>query len=274
MLGCVNCSGLIRSPSHYIQRLRAMVNGGSWLRGHPEELNGWEVFMKTEVVQTEDEKATLIIAIKPFDWLYVKASCFPSYLRTERGWNEIRLQTVGLWVDSRKDCQVRKGTCPGKKKDSGLVQSSPSCGCVGETGSPLGFLPEVEGILSGRPGDGWNDRMSSQCHSCDFSDVLDPVLVITSLFHTPLDSRGRLSGPLALSQGPQGHRKGRGRYPAWGPSSFLPGKAVAGGGRGTSFLSVRPDLPLRPGMSLFKNARNQTPGFSVQFKPPVPPYSG
>lgn len=47
------------------------------------ELDGREVFLRTEVVQPEDEKATLIIAIKPLDWLYVEASCSPSYLRTE-----------------------------------------------------------------------------------------------------------------------------------------------------------------------------------------------
>lgn len=36
----------------------------------------------------------------------------------------------------------------------------------------------------------------------------------------------------------------------------------------------RPDLPLWPGMSLFENARNQTPGFSIQRKPLVPPHQG
>lgn len=51
--------------------------------GHAEELDGREVFMRPEVVQPEDEKAILIIAIKPLDWLYVEASCSPSCLRTE-----------------------------------------------------------------------------------------------------------------------------------------------------------------------------------------------
>lgn len=42
-----------------------------------------EVFMRIEVVQPEDEKADLIIAGMPSDWLYVETSCSPSYLRTE-----------------------------------------------------------------------------------------------------------------------------------------------------------------------------------------------
>lgn len=39
--------------------------------------------MRTEVIQPEDEKANLIIAFKPLDWLYVETSCSSSYLGTE-----------------------------------------------------------------------------------------------------------------------------------------------------------------------------------------------
>ena len=39
--------------------------------------------MRTEVIQPEDEKGNLIIAVKPLDWLYVETSCSPSYLGTK-----------------------------------------------------------------------------------------------------------------------------------------------------------------------------------------------
>lgn len=87
--------------------------------------------------------------------------------------DEVRLQAEGLWEDSRKACQVRKGTCP-RRRGLWLMWSSSFYGYIGETAFPLRFLPGTGNTLSGRQGDGSDDLVSSQCHGHDFPAVLTP----------------------------------------------------------------------------------------------------